>query len=139
MRSRPARILVVALLAAAGCSAPAATDDEGGGTAVRAVMTNASVSLDPPRAPSGPVTFVVENAGTVTHELEIFSSDLAPEALPVVDNIVQGDMQPLDEVENVEPSASAEFTVTLDPGAYVLICNMPGHYSQGMRAGFTVS
>jgi len=29
--------------------------------------------------------------------------------------------------------------VTLDAGSYVLICNLPGHYRQGMHSSFTVS
>src|SRR5260370_337603 len=29
-------------------------------------------------------------------------------------------------------------TLNLEPGAYVLICNQPGHYAAGMHAAFTV-
>jgi uncharacterized cupredoxin-like copper-binding protein len=29
--------------------------------------------------------------------------------------------------------------VNLDAGSYVFICNLPGHYQQGMHASFTAS
>jgi uncharacterized cupredoxin-like copper-binding protein len=29
--------------------------------------------------------------------------------------------------------------VNLDAGSYVFICNLPGHYAQGMHASFSVS
>ncbi len=31
-----------------------------------------------------------------------------------------------------------DFTVTLDPGHYVLLCNKPGHYQQAMYLNVTV-
>ena len=29
--------------------------------------------------------------------------------------------------------------MTLDAGSYVFICNLPGHYAQGMHTSFTAS
>lgn len=136
----PERALVVlsAALLAVGTACAADNTDGPPATRVDAVMTDESVRLEPAETPEGPVTFVVSNQGTVTHELEVFRTDLAADALPVDDGVVTTELQPLDEVENVEPGSSVELAVTLEPGRYALICNLPGHYVQGMWAGFSV-
>jgi uncharacterized cupredoxin-like copper-binding protein len=45
----------------------------------------------------------------------------------------------IDEVEETAPGGSASLTVDLASGHYVLFCNVPGHYSQGMHTDFTVN
>ena len=53
----------------------------------------------------------------------------------------------VDEIEDIPVGDSETLTVDLDAGPYVLICNivqkeeggLEAHYSEGMRAGFTVS
>jgi uncharacterized cupredoxin-like copper-binding protein len=44
----------------------------------------------------------------------------------------------LDEVEDVLPGGSASLTLELEAGTYLIICNLPGHYSNGMVAVFEV-
>lgn len=44
----------------------------------------------------------------------------------------------VDEVENIPPGGGATLKVDLDRGAYLAICNIRGHFSQGMFAPFTV-
>jgi uncharacterized cupredoxin-like copper-binding protein len=36
------------------------------------------------------------------------------------------------------PGDVKDFIVALDPGSYVAICNLPGHYQAGMFTSFTV-
>jgi uncharacterized cupredoxin-like copper-binding protein len=36
------------------------------------------------------------------------------------------------------PGASGWVTVTLPPGRYELVCNLPGHYAAGMYTQLTV-
>ena len=55
----------------------------------------------------------------------------------VVDEEGEG-LELVDEIEDIEGGSSQSLTVNLDAGSYVLICNLPGHYAQGMHAGFTV-
>ena len=31
------------------------------------------------------------------------------------------------------------FTITMKPGKYSLLCNLPGHFANGMYADFTVN
>jgi len=39
---------------------------------------------------------------------------------------------------DIEPRAAKDATFVLAPSKYVLICNLAGHYAQGMYVGFTV-
>ena len=41
--------------------------------------------------------------------------------------------------DGIDPGAIGWAELHLDPGAYELICNMPGHYAAGMYAELTVS
>ena len=42
------------------------------------------------------------------------------------------------EVEDIAAGKSKPLQVSLEPGKYVLICNLPGHYKSGMHSAFTV-
>ena len=101
-------------------------------------------------APAGSVTFAITNAGpNDTHEFVVLKTDLAIDALPTkedgsVDEEGAG-LEPVDEVEDVAVGSSANLTVDLEAGNYVLICNIydadenEAHYQEGMRVGFTVT
>ena len=99
--------------------------------------------LDPGSAPAGDITFDITNDAEQTHEFVVFKTDLAADQLPTdengdVDEAGEG-VEHVDEVEDIEGGSTQSLTVNLDAGSYVLICNLPGHYGQGMHAGFTVS
>ena len=73
----------------------------------------------------------------------IFQTDLAEDALPTnedgdVDEEGEG-VTLIDEIEDIEAGSTESLTVTLDAGSYVFICNLPGHYAQGMHTSFTAS
>ncbi len=86
------------------------------------------------------MTFNISNEGERVHELVVFKTDLAEDALPVTaDEVDEATLDLIDEVEDIEPGASSDLTVTLEAGSYVVICNVTGHYTQGMHASFTVS
>ena len=99
---------------------------------------------------SGEVTFNVTNKGPDdTHEFVVIKTDLAPDALPTDANgAVEEEgagMEVIDEIEDIAVGQAPSLTVTLEPGSYVLICNIfdeeeqEAHYSMGMRAPFTVT
>ena len=93
--------------------------------------------------PAGEITFDITNDAEQTHEFVVFKTDLAPDQLPTdedgdVDEAGEG-VEHVDEIEDIEGGSTQSLTVNLDAGSYVLICNLPGHYAQGMHAGFTAS
>jgi uncharacterized cupredoxin-like copper-binding protein len=115
-------------------------DDDGG---VGVTLADFTIAADPDSASAGDVTFDVTNDAEQTHEFVVFQTDLAPDQLPTdeggdVDEAGEG-VALVDEIEDIEGGSTQSLTVNLDTGSYVLICNLPGHYGQGMHAGFTVS
>ena len=113
--------------------------DSGG---VGVTLADFSVTPDENSASAGDVTFDVTNDAEQTHEFVVIKTDLAEDQLPLddegVDESADG-VEVVDEIEDVGGGSEQSLTVNLDAGSYVLICNLPGHYAQGMHAAFTVS
>jgi uncharacterized cupredoxin-like copper-binding protein len=104
---------------------------------------------DVPSVPAGQVTFVAENYGRRTHELVV---------LPLAGDQPPGTRTPgadgqVDEADSLGEAAApcAEgsgggltsgtvgwLTVTLPPGRYELLCNLPNHYANAMWQEFDV-
>lgn len=108
-------------------------------TIVPVTLHEWSVVTEPGVAPPGISLFQVANTGTQTHELLVVRSDLAAAALPVRDGLVDTDaVQVAGRIEGIARGERAEAEIALEAGAYVLLCNLPGHYEAGMRVAFTV-
>ena len=125
-------------------SGSSSTDGGGSATTVDVTLTEFQVLLSTTDISAGPVTFNVKNDGTVEHEFVVFRTDLAEDALPTDDEGTEVDedasgLEPMGEVEDVPVGGTASFDATLEPGEYVGICNVPGHYGSGMHIHFTVS
>lgn len=99
---------------------------------------------------AGPVTFIAENMGWRMHELVILP--LVAGASP--GQRVSGTDGKVDESGSLGeasascgagagdgiPSGSASWTtVTLAPGRYELVCNLPNHYADGMHQEIVVT
>ena len=132
----------VALLGAVACSSSSSSSSGSGSDTggVSATEADFSINLATSSAPAGSVTFNITNQGPNAHEFVILKTDDAPDALPVKDNEVEEDKVDLiDEAEDIAPSTTATLTTDLEAGSYVIICNLPTHYEQGMHAAFTVT
>lgn len=135
LRWRTVSVVAVFALGAIACSS------DGGG--VGTTLADYSISLDETSGSAGDVTFDIHNDAEQTHEFVVFKTDLAEDQLPTDDN---GDVEEtgtgvelVDEAEEIEGGSDTSLSVNLATGSYVVICNLPGHYRQGMHAGFTVS
>jgi uncharacterized cupredoxin-like copper-binding protein len=109
------------------------------------------VTPDPASASSGDITFKATNGGTETHEMVIMRAESAA-ALPTdADGAVDESAMPaadvIGEIEDIEAGASGEVTFDLEPGTYVIFCNITeeeadgtieSHFQNGMHAVFTV-
>jgi uncharacterized cupredoxin-like copper-binding protein len=85
----------------------------------------------------------VTNKGSLAHELVVFRTDMTIGDLPIgsdgkVDESA-GQVIGEIEVDELQPGAEASATFQLGSGKYVLLCNLPGHYAQGMRSAFTLA
>jgi len=110
-------------------------------TPVQITLTEMAIRTSTSIVPSGPVTFVVQNAGTVTHEVVVIRTDL-PHGLLPADPSAPGkvlETGSAGESGDIDAGATTQFTLTLAPGRYALICNQPGHYAAGMHVAFTVA
>jgi len=90
----------------------------------------------------GRVAFSLANQGREEHELVVLKTDLPSTALQMragedkVDEAASAEN--LGEIEDVEPGKAKSGTFDLPAGRYVLMCNVAGHYRQGMAAAFEV-
>jgi len=139
------RLAIVAITALATVVVGCGSDDDTGATApgtIKVTERDFKIELSSSTAPAGTVTFDVENKGPSVHEFVVFKTDLAPDALPTDDSgdVAESDtFAPVDELEDIGLEDSPKLAVELAAGSYVVICNIPAHYRQGMREAFTVS
>jgi uncharacterized cupredoxin-like copper-binding protein len=90
----------------------------GPGGTITVAMFEYGFTLAPTAIPSGNVTFVITNTGTVMHNFDI-------------EGVTGGD-GPF-----INPGASASITVNLQAGhAYQYVCDVPGHADAGMKGTF---
>jgi uncharacterized cupredoxin-like copper-binding protein len=139
MRTRSLVIAAAVVLTVAGCSTSSAAQTP---KALTATLSEFKIDADSTKLAAGDLTFTVANKGTVTHEFVIMKTDLKADALPKtadgkVDEEGEG-ISPVDEVENIAAGTSGSLKVNLEPGNYVFLCNLPGHYLGGMHGSFTV-
>jgi uncharacterized cupredoxin-like copper-binding protein len=92
---------------------------------------------------AGNYVFVDHNHGPSSHELVMWKTDLGATQLPRgADGRVNEDSPKLDSVldsgSSLNPGEVRLLTTSLDPGHYVMVCNLPGHYNAGMRVDITV-
>jgi uncharacterized cupredoxin-like copper-binding protein len=128
----------------AGCG------DDDGGEEVNVVLSEFVVEPEQESADSGEITFAIDNEGGETHEFLVVEAASADD-LPVdddgaFDEAAFGEDNVLDEVEDIEAGDTAELTLDLEAGTYVLLCNIvededgevESHFAEGMHATLTV-
>jgi uncharacterized cupredoxin-like copper-binding protein len=134
--------LILLLLTACASAATPQTSDQTGATSVDVSLDSFSLTPSTTSAPAGSITFNVSNAAAAdAHELVVAQTDQAADQLTVgADGTVdEASVTVIDEVEEMEPGGSGSLTADLAAGHYVLFCNVPTHYQQGMHADFTVN
>lgn len=158
MRWRSIPILMAAALTAVAIGACGDDDDgDDGGATTGADTGTAAVTgavtvkmgdffFDPKdvTVAAGSVTMSTPNVGKVEHELVLFKSDADPASLPVSGGEVDEEAfeeqgaEEVGEIDDVQPGQTKEKSFDLTAGKYVMICNLPGHYQQGMYGSATV-
>lgn len=111
--------------------------------AVTVGLTEFKITPGATELPKGPVTFTITNSGATQHELLVFHTDLTPDRFPLdPDGTIQEDAAGMNKVsdgDNIDPGKGQTRSVDLSqPGTYVLVCNLPGHFKAGMYTTITV-
>ena len=95
------------------------TTTEAKATTVKVTETEFKIALPSTRLAAGKITFDVQNAGNIPHDLAIKGMKEQTKLIPA--------------------GGSAKLTVTLKPGTHELWCTVPGHEAAGMKLDITVS
>jgi uncharacterized cupredoxin-like copper-binding protein len=127
-------LAVAVSIAAAG--APGAGSHEAAAR-VSVRLREFKVVPSPAHAPAGRITFTVRNVGTIPHEFVVLRTNIAPAKLPKVGARAK-EIGRVGKIRAFGRGQTRRLSLTLKPGKYVLLCNLPGHYAAGQFAGFRV-
>jgi uncharacterized cupredoxin-like copper-binding protein len=114
------------------------------GASVEIRMADYSFTPSDATATAGKVTITAPNDGQIEHELVLAKTDTNPADLPTtsdgeVDEAkLEAKGEDAGEIADVAPQDTKQGTFKLTGGKYVMFCNLPGHYSQGMYGTLTV-
>jgi uncharacterized cupredoxin-like copper-binding protein len=122
-------------------------------TSVSVTLQEFAVLPSVASVPAGTVTFVVKNTGPDdVHEMVVVRTDLDADALPVDKDGKAAEegtgITSIGETGDIAVGETKEASFELQPGKYVLICNivqtepdgsLESHYKVGMRTAFTVT
>jgi uncharacterized cupredoxin-like copper-binding protein len=147
MPARPILSMLCPLLLVVSGVAGAATTAPTFGIKLQDPSTNSSIAhmrivLDQDTIKSGRVILEAENQSkNLVHEVIIGLDDGAKQ-LPLDakhDRVIESRVRRLGEIADLAPGKTGKLSLNLKPGNYVLFCNQPGHYQDGMVTRLTVA
>lgn len=101
-----------------------------------------SLTLSPSTIPPGPVEFTVKNESRSTVHEFMFARRANPDAALPYDTktqqVEEDAIKGLQGIEDLRPRETVTAEFTLAKGRYIVFCNEPGHYRDGMRTEFVV-
>lgn len=112
--------------------------------------TTMSLTADRTAAPAGTVSFLAVNDGELDHELLVLplADGESAGSRPIVGDLTIAETDVVGEAsaacgagagQGIVPGTSGWVTLTLAPGRYELVCNVPGHYAAGMYTELTIN
>jgi uncharacterized cupredoxin-like copper-binding protein len=90
------------------------------------------------QASAGKLRVSLRNSGKTVHEFVVLRTSAAPGSLKVGADGRVSEKKSVGEVSETKAGASKTSSITLTPGQYVFVCNIPGHYKSGMYGRLTV-
>lgn len=147
MPTRPILSMLCSLLLVVAGAAGAATPARTLGIKLQDPSTDLSIAhmrivLDQNTIKPGRVTLQAENQSkNLVHEV-IIGRDDGSKALPMDakrDRVIESRVRRLGEIADLAPGKTGKLTLNFKPGTYVLFCNQPGHYRDGMVTRLTVA
>jgi uncharacterized cupredoxin-like copper-binding protein len=105
-------------------------------------IANMRIVLDHATIKSGRVTLHADNQSrSLTHEVIVVrdNGNSQPPFDAKHDRIVESKLHSLGEIPDLKPGKKGSLTLNLKPGTYLLFCNQPAHYKDGMVTKLTVT
>jgi uncharacterized cupredoxin-like copper-binding protein len=142
--------LAFSMLGLVSCGTDPSDDASGGGTEALAVVSNKitgsveewKVNVSAQSAEAGEVIFAIANYGSIQHEFLVTKTSYEPGKIPIGSNnrFDEEDkgLSVVDEIPEWAVNESKVLKVNLEAGTYELLCNIEGHYGNGMHTSFTV-
>ncbi len=110
-------------------------DDE-----VNVRMFEWTVDIDVESVSAGAVTFDARNIGAAPHDLVVIRSDLAIDALPVIEDgavdEASSQIEVVGKIDVFEPGFERTAVFDLEPGVYALVCNLVDEIDTGLRSHY---
>ncbi len=103
-----------------------------------------AISLSGTSAPAGEVTFGLTNVGNIPHKFIVLRSELSGEELlsqidPASSRLDEAALDVIGEQAEFSPGKTKTLTLSLEPGRYVVLCNVAGHFGSGMHADLEIT
>lgn len=139
-----AAAISVVVLASCGAdpSSQMADVDDTESNKITGVVNEWSVEVSAGRAQAGEVIFAIANYGTMQHEFLVTKTTYGPGGIPVGANNRFDEEDPgievIDEIKEWPVNEAKVLKLDLEPGTYELLCNIEGHYANGMHHTFIV-
>ena len=135
MKARYVLVVLGIALTTVGCGKQSPVETQPLGSSVAVSEKEFTITPDVARVKAGMVTFTVTNSGTIDHEFVVIKTDLDPTKLPMKGGVEVDETKVSSpgELEGIKPGKTKTGSFELPAGRYVLICNIEGHYSGGMR------
>jgi uncharacterized cupredoxin-like copper-binding protein len=132
-------VVAVAMLAVTAALVPAVASPSQSAATIQLKMVEWDIlPVATTKARPGRVTFVVRNAGKMTHEFVVIKTAKLAGNLAPPGEAEASETGAVGEIEELKPGEVKRVTLTLKKGHYALICNLPGHYKLGQFLDFYV-
>ena len=110
---------------------------------IKGSLAEWNVNVDAVKAYAGDVKFDIENRGSIDHEFLVVKTTYDHGKIPIVEadkRFSEEDpgITVIDEIKEYPAGQRKTLSVNLDPGTYELLCNIEGHYGNGMHVKFEV-
>lgn len=137
----------MSLLIFTGCGAdpssqPGVDEDEIVANKIVGQVFEWDVEVSAGKAKAGEVIFAIANYGTIQHEFLVTKTSFEPGKIPLGENNrfdeeLEG-IEVIDEIPEWPLNEAKVLKIDLQPGTYELLCNIEGHYANGMHHAFIV-
>ncbi len=113
--------------AAAGSDQPAPAGDN----AINFVEKDFAIAMDKSTIKAGSITFNIKNIGPSPHNIGITKEADSSKGGGITGPVIK-------DSATIDPGKTTSITVDLQPGAYNVVCTVPGHVQLGMIMKLTV-